>query len=70
MSMPSPVAPAIAPSAQDSGAHLHAAAAGHRDARRPRIGPSVLRLSLAARLGIVAALLLPLWVAVFLVVRG
>lgn len=38
-----------------------------RAPRTAHVGPSMLRLSLAARLGLAALLLLPLWVAVILV---
>lgn len=44
--------------------HHHAPAS---PGRAVHIGPSILRLSAAARLVIAAVLLLPLWIAVFLV---
>ncbi|MFG1478935.1 hypothetical protein V5F53_09745 [Xanthobacter sp. V4C-4] len=51
-----------------SGTHPDALAA-HSRPRGARVGPSVLRLSLAARLALAAALLAPLWIAVAVVVR-
>ncbi|MFG1359295.1 hypothetical protein [Xanthobacter pseudotagetidis] len=53
--------------------HDHAHDHAHVHDRHPRgaavaIRPSLLRLSLAGRLAIAAALLAPLWLAVFLVV--
>lgn len=53
------------------GHHDHSAHAAPRRAGAMVPGAlSVLRLSLTTRLGIAAALLAPLWIAVFLVVRG
>ncbi|WP_238123057.1 MULTISPECIES: hypothetical protein [unclassified Xanthobacter] len=53
--------------------HARGAAGHHRPqlhghaAHAAQVGPSMLRLSLAARLAVAALLLLPLWVAVMLV---
>jgi hypothetical protein len=53
------------------GDHLHG---DHRHTPRvaapAAVRPSLLRLSLAGRLAIAAGLLVPLWIAVFLVVGG
>ena len=63
----------------DHPAHEHAIPAhggddhsrhGRQPARAAGFGVSLLRLSLMARLAIVAGLLAPLWVAVFFVVGG
>lgn len=83
---PSVAAPSVAaPSAAHSGASLarpaprdaaipepaHAHPAGHAHHHPAvRIGASVLRLSLAARLALATAFLAPLWIAVFLVAGG
>lgn len=48
--------------------HAPAQAPQRAKAAAPRIGTSILRLSLAARLGLALALMVPLWVAVVLVV--
>jgi len=49
--------------------HRHIDPHAHRREARPvRIGVSVLRMSLGARLVLAAALLVPLWIAVALVV--
>lgn len=53
--------------------HTHGGTGHHRPqlhghaARAARVAPSMLRLSLPARLAVAALLLLPLWVAVMLV---
>ncbi|MFG1432579.1 hypothetical protein V5F44_17170 [Xanthobacter sp. V2C-8] len=60
--------PAVAGTGGHPGAHVHGGSAAARAPRGTRVGPSVLRLSLAARLALAVALLLPLWVAVALVV--
>ena len=69
---------AAAPGAATAGGHAHNPHSAdtrshHIHAPRraataaPRIGTSILRLSLAARLGLAMALMVPLWVAVILV---
>lgn len=62
-------APGDAEGALDHG-HAHSHPHDPPRAASVRIGPSVLRLSLAARLGLAIAFLTPLWIAVFLVVRS
>lgn len=69
-SIASPVVKALdAPAAHGHGADgSHAPAPRRARADGPRIGASILRLSLGARLMLAAALILPLWLAVILVV--
>lgn len=67
---PPQTTPAPHPAGGDGHAHDHPQQGAARGGRRVKIGPSLLRLSLGARLLVALGLLAPLWLAVALVVSG
>lgn len=69
---PAQVHPAQVHAAQVHAAQVHPARKASPASRRPalRLGASVLRMSLAGRLGLASALILAMWSAVLLVTGG